>query len=552
MHTLVTDIGISVIVATVVGIFFHRLGQPIIVAYLLAGAIIGPHFTPQLVSNPENIEVISEIGLILLLFIIGLEMSPSHLESGGRAILITGSLQFPLSVLLGVVLLPLVISGWTNLEVFYVSAAAALGSTALVIKMLYDKLELESVPGRMTLGILIFQDLWAILLLAMIPHMREPRVGPVLESLGGVLLLLAAGFLSARYVLPRAYRWISKSPEMIVGFSIGWCTAVAGAAHAIGLSSGMGALIAGLSLSIFPYASHVKHRVTPLRDFFLTLFFVSLGMKIALPGPGVLTAAFLLIAFVAIARVFIIFPLVRISGGGNRTGLLASLNLMQVSEFSLVIVSVAVAAGQVRADVLLAVTLAMAGTSIASSYLIRYNSSIYGVFHRMRRRPAVPREHVSDQAAHADAPRIVLLGFHRAARAFLDEVSRQTPLLLQQILVVDFSVEILKEVKAAYGVRVLFGDIGMEDTLHHAGAAEADIIVSTVPDLLLRGTTNRQITLLARQVAPQALVLATAETREQALELQKAGAGHVFEPYVLAGDDVFEIVGARIGSHAAG
>ncbi len=552
MHTLVTDIGISVIVATVVGIVFHRMGQPIIVAYLLAGMIIGPHFTPQLVSNPENIEVISEIGLILLLFIIGLEMSPSHLESGGRSILITGGFQFPLSTLLGVVLLPLAFSGWTDLEFLYASAAAALGRTALVIKMLYDKLELDSVPGRMTVGILIFQDLWAILLLAMIPHMRDPHLGPVLQSLGGVLLLMAVGFLSARFVLPRAYRWISKSPEMIVGFSIGWCSAVAGMAHAIGLSSGMGALIAGLSLSIFPYASHVKHRVTPLRDFFLTLFFVSLGMKIALPGREVLIAAFQIAGFVIAARFLVIFPLVRISGGGNRTGLLASLNLMQISEFSLVIVSMALAAGQVRADVLFAVTVAMAGTSVASSYLIRYNASIYGFFHRMRKRSIRPREDASDARTYSDAPQIVLLGFHRAARSFLDEVARQAPELLGRILVVDFSVEILKEVKNAYGVRILFGDIGMEDTLHHAGALHAEVIVSTVPDMLLRGTTNRQITLLARQAAPNALVLATAETREQAVELRKAGAGHVFEPYVLAGDDVFEIVGARIASHAAG
>ena len=281
MHGFLEDIGISIIVATIVGIIAHRIKQPIILGYLLAGVIIGPEIGPQLVTDPANIEIISEIGLILLLFIIGLEMNPQKVLSSGKQILLSGIGQFLLCVLLGVgffILVGYKLTG-ESLDALYLAVFCALSSTAIVVKLLYDKFELDTLPGRVTLGILIFQDVWAILVLAIQPNFMDPQIVPVGLAILKSLLLLGVGFMVSKYILRRLFEWIAKSPEIVVAISIGWCAILAGAAHSIGLSKEMGALIAGVSISTFPYSIHVTAKVLPLRDFFLTLFFGSPGGK---------------------------------------------------------------------------------------------------------------------------------------------------------------------------------------------------------------------------------------------------------------------------------
>src|SRR5688572_8544566 len=351
-NALLPDIGVAVLAATLLGLIAHWTRQPIILGYLVAGAVIGPNLGFKLVHEQESVEVISEIGLILLLFIIGLEMNVKALLASGRQLLVAGFGQFPLCALLGAGLFAALGYGLKgeHSDGLYLALMCGLSSTAVVVKMLYDKGELDTLPGRMTLGILVIQDIYAIFILAFQPNFDNPPLMPTLKSIGGTVVLLLAALLVSKFVMQRVFASIARSPEMVVAVSIGWCAAVAGLAAWMNLSKEMGALIAGLSIAAFPYSIHVTAKTLPLRDFFLTLFFVSLGMQISAPRADLTGTILLLVGFVVASRFLSIYPLLRLSGAGRRTAFVSSLNLAQMSEFSLVIASLGVTYGHIGAE----------------------------------------------------------------------------------------------------------------------------------------------------------------------------------------------------------
>ena len=424
MHGILPEIGISILAATALGFVFQFFRQPVILGYLVAGALIGPGIGFKLVSEPANIEVISEIGLILLLFIIGLELNPRKLLSSGRQLFYAGIGQFILCVLLGVGFFMLLGYGLGQgrIDALYLALFCALSSTAIVVKLLYDKFELDTLPGRITLGILIFQDLWAILILALQPHFTNPRLLLVVMALSKSLVLLAIGYLLSKYLLRWIFEQIAKTPEMVVAMSISWCAFMAGIGSWIGLSMEMGALIAGVAISTFPYSVHVTAKVLPLRDFFLTLFFLSIGMKIPVPDAALLIMAVVIVLFVIVSRFLTIYPLLTLAGSGRRTGFIASLNLSQISEFSLVVASLGVGFGHIDQRMMSLIIYAMAITSVLSSYFIKGNHAAYLLFDRFMETIGFPSQ-AKEKEAETGAGHypVVLLGFHRGARAFVDQ-----------------------------------------------------------------------------------------------------------------------------------
>lgn len=538
MHSLLYDIGVAIIAATAIGFLTHKLKQPIILGYLVTGAIIGPQIGLGFISEGENIEIISEIGLILLLFIIGLEMNPQKLLASGRQLIITGIGQFILCVLLGAGFFFL--SGYSfsgeNLEGLYLALLCALSSTAIVVKILYDKFEADTIPGRITLGVLIIQDVWAILILAMQPNLGNPYIPAIVVAILKTLFLVAAGLLFSRYILKYVFESIINAPEMVVLMSIGWCSFVAFSAGYLGLSKEMGALIAGVSISTFPYSIHVTAKTLPLRDFFLTLFFISLGMKMVEPSLEIFLTAFIFVTFIFVSRFATIYPLITLTGGGPRTGFITSLNLAQISEFSLVIAALGIGFGHIRPELVAELIYAMAFSSIISSYAIKYNHQIFMAFDRMITKIGFRSSHEgTDAAEHGDEHPIVILGFHRAARALVQRIKEHNPEILKKILVIDFNTEILKEVQKD-GMSSVFGDINSLDTLHHAHVDKAKLILSTLPDLLLKGTSNKQIVKLCRMLTKDAHIVATADTNIQAEDLKNAGASEIIFPYEMVGE----------------
>ncbi len=544
MHSILPEIGIAVLAATAMGFIFQLCRQPVILGYLVAGALIGPQIGFSLVSHPDNIEVISEIGLILLLFIIGLELNPTKLLSSGKKLIYAGVGQFIFCVLIGLgffVLLGYPLGGG-RIEALYLSLFCALSSTAIVVKLLYDKFELDTLPGRISLGILIFQDLWAILILALQPNFMDPKLHLVALALGKGVLLLAVGFLLSRFALRWIFAKIAKTPEMVVATSIAWCAFMAGLGSWIGMSMEMGALIAGAAIASFPYGVHVTAKVLPLRDFFLTLFFLSIGMKIPFPDVATLTMAFLIVLFVIASRFLTIYPILKLSGSGRRTSFITSLNLAQISEFSLVVAALGVQYGHIQQSLMSLIIYAMAITSVLSSYFIKGNHAMYLVFDRALTRLGFPSRAARETADEGqDHYPIVLLGYHRGARAIVEKIEEDAPDLLEKILVIDFNLEVLKELEDRH-IKGVFGDISSMDTLDHAHVAGADVILSTIPDMLLKNTSNLSLVKTCRMLAPNALIVATADAAEQAEELKNSGANEVLLPYALIGETIAEML----------
>ena len=539
MHGLLHDIGVAVIAATAFGLIAHFLRQPIILGYLIAGALIGPGLGFGLVEDEQNIEIISEIGLILLLFIIGLEMKLGELLSAGKQLLVAGFGQFVMCAVLGLgffMLLGYSFGGGSGkLDGLYLALVCGLSSTAIVVKLLYDKFELDTLSGRLTIGILVIQDVYAILVLALQPNLSNPQALPIIKALAGSGLLLVAGFLISKWILRHIFAAISKSPEMVVATSIGWCALVAGGAGAMGLSQEMGALIAGLSISAFPYSLHVTAKTLPLRDFFLTLFFMSLGMKITAPRLDLMPTIVAVVGFVIVSRFLSVYPLLAWCGAGRRTCFITSLNLAQLSEFSLVIAALGVTHGHLGADTVAALIYAMAITAVLSSYAIRFSHPLFGWYHRLLSRAGMATRSVDrGDEATCDHHPVALLGFHRGARALIDELERRNPELLRKVLVIDYNPEVLRELKAR-GVAGHFGDISSIDTLKHAHLDHATLILSTIPDMLLKGTDNLSLVKSCRAFAPAATILATVDLPEHEARMTAAGASAVIQPHALVG-----------------
>jgi Kef-type K+ transport system membrane component KefB len=544
VHHLLSDIGIAVIAATVLGLLAHWLRQPILLGYLIAGALLGPQVGFGVVKDAESIDIISEVGLILLLFIIGLELNVKEVLASGRQLLVAGFGQFVICVALGCAVFALFGLGLfgTSSDGLYLAIMCGLSSTAIVVKLLYDKGELDTLPGRLTLGVLVIQDVYAIFVLALQPNFANPSLLPIAKALAGTAGLLLWGFLFSRYALKRVFASIAKNPEMVLAVSVGWCAAVAAAAHALGLSKEMGALVAGLSIAAFPYSIHVTAKTLPLRDFFLTLFFVSLGMKITAPHWSMVAPVLGLVAFVFVSRFASVYPLVAMTGGGRRAAFVASINLAQISEFSLVIASLGVARGHIAASTVAITIYAMAVMAVVSSYAIRFSHPLYQLFDRLTGKRA-PRGGDDEQAelAASHAHDVVLLGYHRCARALVEAIELRHPAMLRRLLVIDFNPVALQDAKSR-GIAGLFGDIASIEVLKHAHINHARFILSTIPDLLLKGVDNMQLVRMCQAIAPRAEIIATADDALHDQRLRAEGAAATVKIYEITAEPLLSAI----------
>jgi Kef-type K+ transport system membrane component KefB len=549
---LVAGIAMCFLGAAVLALVCTVARLPSIAGFILAGLLIGP-VGLGLINDREHIETIAGLGLILLLFLIGLELDLRALLASGRTLLLTGLLQVPLSIAVGFGLFTLV--GVLGLGVgdsgfgpLYLALACGFSSTLLVVKVLQSKLQMDTVDGRLCVGLLIFQDIWAIVLLALQPNLESPDVAPLLGTFIGVILVIGLAWAATRWVLPSAFRMVAKSPELVVTLALGWCFGLgtfAGNlgpwAHALGLpveasvSMELGALVAGASIASFPYAHEVMAKVGNLRDFFITLFFVALGMSIPIPdGVTVLLVALVLATIMAALRYLVFFPLLYATGLDRRHAVTTSTKLAQVSEFALVIAYLGLSLGHIDGELVSVVIFAFVLTAILTPGLFTVADGLHrrigpllamvGIHEGSRSKPAAE----ASTDTESDRPaRVVLLGFHRLASSLLYEIDRSHRTLMSEVLVVDFNVALHDRIRER-GARVIYGDISNPETLTHTGVGEAEIVVCTIPDDILKGITNLELTRQLRRIAPDAHIIVNAIRLADIEPMYQAGASYVF------------------------
>jgi Kef-type K+ transport system membrane component KefB len=575
LPSLVRDIGYCVVLAGVLAIVFTRLRIPEIAAFLLAGVVLGP-IGAGLVTDPANIETISRLGLILLLFLIGLELDIRKLLGSGRILLVSGLLQYPLCVVFGIGVTKLLLwlgmggalSGAGAYVPLYVGIIVAASSTLIVVKLFQSTFQLDTEVGRVSLGILIFQDIWAIGVIAVQPNFNDPQPVPILLSFLGIGVLALLAMLFARYIIPIGFRWVAKMPEIIVVTAVSWCFIVVflgmnldvitqtvfGFNLHLSVGAGMGALVAGASIASLPYNTEIVGKVGVVKDFFVTLFFVGLGMSIPRPeGPEVLILAALLAALALLARLVVFFPLLYLAGLDRRNAFVASVRLAQISEFSLVIGFLGLQLGHIPEAFNSAIIFAFVITALLTPLLYRQADALHERLGTLLNRMGF-RAPVTGVAREEERYSLALLGFHRVASSLLHELARRRPGLLGETLVVDFNVNIHAEI-AQLGPTVKYGDLSNGETLHHAGIDKARVIACTIPDDVLKSTTNRQIVRAVREVNPSAVIIANAIELEESRRLYEAGADYVLLPRIevarALAQAVDKALAGEIASHRA-
>jgi Kef-type K+ transport system membrane component KefB len=546
---IVFQIAVAIVTATAFAFLAKLLRQPLILGYIAAGVLIGPTQGLHIITT-EAVEPIAELGLILLLFMIGLEIDLKKLRGSGKPLIAAGLVQFPAGVALGLLVAPLLgfRFGGGTFAPLYVAVAAALSSTMIVVKLLYDKRELDTLPGRITLGVLVFQDIWAILFLGLQPDLRNPAPLVLALSLAKAVALIAFALLASRYVLPRLFRYIAKIPELLLIGALAWCFLVALVAARLGLSLEMGALIAGVSLSTFPYNLDVIAKVISLRDFFITLFFVTLGARVPRPTWDVLLSAAGLSAFLVASRFATLTPLLHALRQGNRVSVIPALNLSQMSEFSLVICAIGLGLGHLDERTLAVVVITMIVTAVLSTYAIQFNHEIFGAVNRVFSRLGMrDLDEMTGEHPVALAPRpIVFVGFWRHASSVLHELLAQAPAAAADIAVIDFNPQVREELNRR-GIANLYGDVSHPDTLHHANIHHADVLVCTLSDAILRGTTNRRLLRALKAMAPAARIIVTTDSLRDAADLYAEGAAFVYVPRLTNAAELARVILAARG-----
>jgi Kef-type K+ transport system membrane component KefB len=541
--TLLRDIALGIVFAAVLGHVARLLRQPLLLGYIAGGVLLSSQMGFGLVTSAESIELISEIGLILLLFIIGLEIDLRELRRLGRSMVTLGVGQFVVNSLLG-----LGFFWWLGYRVeagrfdlVYLAIVISLSSTLIVVKLLRDKFELKILSGRLTLGVLVVQDIWAILFMAVQPSLDEPGVLRIAQSIAGGGVLVGVAFLASRYLLAPLLEASARRPELVLISSVAWCFGISGFADQLGLSREMGALIAVVSISSFPYGSDVISKVTGVRDFFVTLFFVALGMKVPVPTAEVLGHALLIVLFVFASRFVAVVPAAAGLGEGLYAGTVTALNLAQISEFSLVILTLGAGYGHVSDRAGAVVLTAMILTSLISPYVITWNDRIARLLLRpFERRGAAGAARVVAGVPRA-APEIVLLGHFRIAQAVLDLVEAQAPDLKARITLVDYDANRAHGV-IARGFRWEYGDLANPDALEHLGIEEARVVVTTISDTFLKGISTRRLVGNLRRLAPNAVIVMTGEEKTDADDLLRAGADHVLIPGEITGERILHLL----------
>ncbi len=527
------NIGIILGVTVAVAFVMRLLRQPLIIAYLVAGIICGPLLLDVVGSNHEFFETFAHFGVVLLLFAVGLGLNFSYLRKIGKVAMVTGIGQVVFTATVGTLIL--LALNFQPFSAMYLAIAITFSSTIIIVKLLADKRQLQSIYGRYTIGLMLVQDVIAVLIMVLLPLLG---VQEAITTAVGILLLkgiviIAAVMLIARFVLPVLLDRAAQSGEFLFLFTIAWCFIVAGAVHWAGLSLEIGAIIAGISLGSSPYQTEIVSRVKPLRDFFIVLFFILLGSEITVGGiEQALIPGLILAAFVLVGNPIILFVLYRMMRFTRRNSFLAGLTAAQVSEFGFVLLFLGQQMGHVSQDELSVFTVVALVTIFVSSYLITYNTNIYTWL-----RPLIHRLFGKDKMlAVKETPEQYdawVFGYHRIGWKICEGLAENGV----PFAVVDYHPAAIRKLQDR-GLPAFFGDASDIEFLDELPLNKAKLVISTIPEVDDQLNLIKQV----RSVNPKAIIICLLDYKYQMEDLYAAGANYVMLPHLLGGQWMIDVL----------
>ncbi|MBS3803509.1 MAG: cation:proton antiporter [Oleiphilaceae bacterium] len=545
------EISALLILAALTGILGLALRQPMIVSFIAVGILAGPSAL-DLVHSYDQIQLLAELGIAVLLFLVGLKLDLSLVRRLGVVSLATGLGQVFFTAVVGFFIgLAL---GLSAVAAAYVAVALTFSSTIIIVKLLTDKKEVDSLHGRIAIGFLIVQDLAVIIAMLVLsafglgePGAEESAsvMGHIIEVLGyGVALLIFIG-LFIRYLADRVVRRVVRSSELLIIFAIAWAAFLAAVADYAGLSKELGGLLAGVSLASTEFREAIVARLSSMRDFLLLFFFIALGTQLDLGMLGAqMLPALVLSAFVLVGNPLIVIAIMGLLGFRKRTGFLAGLTVAQISEFSLIFVAMGVSLGHIGADAVGLVTLVGLITIALSVYMISYSQTLYrwfepylGVFER-----SDPfREASLDKVVSGPCHDVILFGLGRYGGSIAGHLREAG----YSVLAVDFDPETVRRWRHV-GLEVVFGDASDEDFVATLPLEQAEWVVSAMPDHE-RGVTHTDprtvlINSLKEHGFEGKIAVSTQNPDEQDF-LNEAGADVVFMPFRDAGRQAVQMMG---------
>jgi Kef-type K+ transport system membrane component KefB len=540
------EVALLLVMAAAIGLFGILLRQPLIVSFIAVGLIAGPSAL-DVVHSDEQIDLLSELGIAVLLFLVGIKLDVKLIRSLGQVALLTGLGQVAFTSVFGYFIgLALGLGYVTSL---YVAVALTFSSTIIIVKLLSDKREIDSLHGQIALGFLIVQDLVVVLAMIVLSAIgigsaAEGGGGPVLSVLGSGAAMVALVVFFVAYVADPMSERLARAPELLVIFAIAMAAMFAAIGDFVGLGKEIGGLLAGAALASTPYRETIAARLAPLRDFLLLFFFIALGATLDLSLLGAnIPGAIVFSLFVLIGNPLIVLAIMGALGYRKRTGFLAGLTVAQISEFSLIFVAMGVTLGHVTEDALGLVTMVGLVTIAASTYMITYSHRLYaicepllGIFERR----GTPRE-PSEAGVHLeDGYRVIIFGLGRFGTAIGLRLQKRGI----QVLGVDFNPLAVRRWREL-GLETEFGDATDPELVAELPLAGARWIVSTVPihpTGLSHEDTRTTLIQLTRTAGFRGRVAVASHHARDTEELFGAGADIVLEPFQDAADRAVDLL----------
>ena len=535
---------------TVAGLVAVKLRQPVLIAYMLVGILVGPAFF-GLVRAHDQIDLLAQMGVAVLLFVVGLKLDIKHIRHIGPVALATGLGQLTFTIVIGFLII--LALGKSYMEALYVAVALTFSSTIIVVKLLSDKRELDSLHGRIAVGFLIVQDLAVVLAMMVMSALRGPESDEafwqIILSMGlriGAAAILL--FILMRWILPALVAAIARSQELLLLFAIAWGVGLAALGEWSGFSKEAGAFMAGFALASTPYREAIGARLTGIRDFLLLFFFIDLGAKLEFStlGDEVLPAAILSL-FVLIGNPLIVMAIMGYMGYRRRTGLLAGLTVAQISEFSIVFVAMGITLGHVGLEALGLTTLVGVITITVSTYMILYSQSLYerlGPLLRVFERRNPFREKALEEGRNEERhPDVIVFGLGRYGSHLIRSLAERG----LHVLGVDFDPEVVSLLRRE-GLSVHFGDSQDPDFLTSLPIAPRTWAISTLPDL----DSNRTLVHGLRLNHPASPVAVAIRDETQEQQLQSLESATLLFPFRDAVELVAEQLCQRIHTQESG
>jgi Kef-type K+ transport system membrane component KefB len=530
---ILLDIGLVIIFATIGALLARFIKQPLLIGYILAGVIIGPSIL-GLIKSSSLIATLSELGIAFLLFFIGLEFDITKIKKLGPVVSMIGFLQVLLITVTGA----LISSLWLDIRTsVYIGLVLAFSSTMIVVKLILDKKEIDTLHGRIILGLLLIQDVIAIIILPFLPSFGSSvSFIFILKTVISIIILFTLVYLLQKFIFKHLLRIVSENTELLFIISLSTCFLFLGLAYIFNFSLAIGGFLAGLAVASQPYNIEIAGKIKSLKDFFAVLFFVSLGTQLTLEGfnfnLGILLVCLLII--VILLKPFVIFFLLKAFRYSNRVALLSSSSLAQISEFSLVLAAIGLSLNHISQDIFNLIIIIAIISIILTGYLIKFDERLYSLFSNI----LIPLEKLTVKNDLEKVPKtisnhIVLFGADRMGSKIAELYEHKK----DEIIIVDFNPEIVKSFLHK-GYNCVYGDYGNQEVLEILQLHKARLVISTIPSV----SENILVIDLVKSLNKKAVIIVTARANSEALTLYEGGADFVVLPEVLAGQRIVELM----------